>query len=37
MSETRIESDCLGQVEVPSAALWGAQTQRSLYHFSIGR
>jgi len=37
MSETRVESDSLGKVEVPAAALWGAQTQRSLEHFSIGR
>jgi len=37
MSDVRIESDSLGQVEVPAAALWGAQTQRSLVHFSIGR
>jgi fumarate hydratase class II len=37
MSDVRIESDSLGQVEVPAAALWGAQTQRSLQHFSIGR
>jgi fumarate hydratase, class II len=32
----RTESDSLGEVEVPSAMLWGAQTQRSLEHFSIG-
>ena len=37
MSDKRIESDSLGQVEVPAAALWGAQTQRSLEHFSIGQ
>jgi fumarate hydratase class II len=37
MSDTRIESDSLGQVEVPATALWGAQTQRSLQHFSIGQ
>jgi len=36
MSDTRIESDSLGEVEVPSDKLWGAQTQRSLEHFSIG-
>jgi hypothetical protein len=28
MSDTRIETDSLGQVEVPATALWGAQTQR---------
>ena len=33
----RRESDSLGVVEVPSDKLWGAQTQRSLQHFSIGR
>src|SRR5215813_2272492 len=33
---TRKESDSLGIVEVPSDKLWGAQTQRSLEHFSIG-
>jgi fumarate hydratase class II len=32
----RTESDSLGEVRVPSAMLWGAQTQRSLEHFSIG-
>jgi fumarate hydratase class II len=37
MTDVRIESDSLGQVEVPAAALWGAQTQRSLEHFSIGQ
>jgi fumarate hydratase class II len=33
----RKESDSLGEVAVPSTALWGAQTQRSLEHFSIGK
>jgi fumarate hydratase class II len=33
----RKESDSLGEVDVPSTALWGAQTQRSLEHFSIGK
>jgi fumarate hydratase class II len=33
----RKETDSLGEVEVPTAALWGAQTQRSLEHFSIGQ
>jgi fumarate hydratase, class II len=37
MSKTRQESDSLGVVEVPSDKLWGAQTQRSLEHFSIGK
>src|SRR5271154_5763383 len=33
----RKESDSLGEVEVPSDRLWGAQTQRSLEHFNIGQ
>ena len=33
---SRKETDSLGEVEVPMNALWGAQTQRSLEHFSIG-
>src|SRR5467141_1472897 len=37
MSDFRTEADGLGQVEVPADKLWGAQTQRSLQHFSIGR
>jgi fumarate hydratase class II len=36
MTETRKETDSLGVVEVLSDKLWGAQTQRSLEHFSIG-
>ena len=32
----RVETDSMGQVKVPSNHLWGAQTQRSLIHFSIG-
>jgi len=36
MTEFRIETDSLGPVEVPADKLWGAQTQRSLEHFSIG-
>src|SRR6201981_1339271 len=36
MTDVRKESDSLGQVEVPADKLWGAQTQRSLEHFSIG-
>jgi fumarate hydratase class II len=35
-TETRIEKDSLGEVAVPASKLWGAQTQRSLEHFSIG-
>src|ERR1700756_1640648 len=37
MSEFRTEADSLGRVEVPTEKLWGAQTQRSLQHFSIGQ
>ncbi len=33
----RTETDSLGEVKVPSDKLWGAQTQRSLEHFSIGK
>jgi fumarate hydratase class II len=36
MSEFRTETDSLGEVRVPADKLWGAQTQRSLEHFSIG-
>jgi len=32
----RKESDSMGTIEVPSEALWGAQTQRSLENFKIG-
>lgn len=34
--QTRIEHDTMGDVEVPSQALWGAQTQRSVQNFKIG-
>jgi fumarate hydratase class II len=34
--DLRKETDSLGEVDVPSDKLWGAQTQRSLEHFSIG-
>jgi fumarate hydratase class II len=34
---TRIESDSMGKIEVPANVYWGAQTQRSLLHFNIGR
>src|SRR5262249_30939874 len=36
MTITRVEHDSLGSVNVPAEKLWGAQTQRSLEHFSIG-
>ena len=32
----RLESDSMGTVEVPANVYWGAQTARSLLHFSIG-
>ena len=35
-TEFRIETDSMGEIEVPSDAYWGAQTQRSLKHFNIG-
>jgi fumarate hydratase class II len=34
---TRTESDSMGTIEVPTHVYWGAQTQRSLHHFNIGR
>jgi fumarate hydratase class II len=33
---TRTESDSMGKIAVPANKYWGAQTQRSLHHFSIG-
>src|SRR5215831_11520675 len=36
MTATRVEQASLGTVNVPADKLWGAQTQRSLEHFSIG-
>ncbi len=36
MNTIRKETDSLGEVDVPADKLWGAQTQRSLEHFSIG-
>ncbi len=37
MADVRKETDSLGEVSVPADKLWGAQTQRSLEHFSIGK
>jgi fumarate hydratase class II len=37
MTDIRKETDSLGEVSVPADKLWGAQTQRSLEHFSIGK
>jgi fumarate hydratase, class II len=36
MTESRTETDSIGAIEVPADRYWGAQTQRSLHHFSIG-
>src|SRR5262252_7571855 len=36
-SKTRTETDSMGKIEVPTNVYWGAQTQRSLLHFNIGR
>jgi fumarate hydratase class II len=35
--QVRKETDSLGEVDVPADKLWGAQTQRSLEHFAIGK
>src|SRR5579864_163935 len=35
--EMRKESDAMGEILVPADKLWGAQTQRSIEHFSIGK
>jgi len=35
-SESRIESDSMGEIAVPAGRYWGAQTQRSLQNFRIG-
>src|SRR6202166_5368462 len=37
MTNVRKETDSLGEVDVSADKLWGAQTQRSLEHFSIGK
>ena len=37
MADVRKETDSLGEVSVPADKLWGAQTQRSLEHVSIGK
>ena len=36
MAEFRTETDAMGPIQVPADRYWGAQTQRSLHHFSIG-
>ncbi len=37
MSKTRIETDSMGEIAVAADKYWGAQTERSLHHFNIGR
>ena len=37
MTTTRTESDSMGTVEVATDRYWGAQTERSLHNFDIGR
>ena len=37
MTITRIETDSMGEIAVPADKYWGAQTERSLHHFNIGR
>jgi fumarate hydratase, class II len=36
MANVRIETDTMGQIEVPAEKYWGCQTQRSLQNFKIG-
>jgi fumarate hydratase, class II len=36
MTEYRTETDSLGPIEVDASKYWGAQTERSIHHFSIG-
>ena len=35
--KTRTESDSMGEIEVGESVYWGAQTERSLHHFPIGK
>src|SRR5687768_9487852 len=35
-SNSRIETDSMGEIQVPPDKYWGAQTERSLLHFNIG-
>jgi fumarate hydratase class II len=37
MPDFRRETDSLGEIEIAADKLWGAQTQRSIEHFSIGK
>ncbi len=36
VNRVRVESDSMGQIDVPANHYWGAQTERSLHHFAIG-
>ena len=36
MTERRTETDSIGPIEVDASRYWGAQTERSIHHFSIG-
>src|ERR1700719_4072211 len=36
-SPTRVESDSMGKIDVPTDRYYGAQTARSLIHFAIGK
>ena len=36
MASTRVETDSMGEIEVPAEHYWGAQTQRSIHNFPIG-
>lgn len=36
MTDTRMESDSMGEIAVAADRYWGAQTERSLHHFNIG-
>src|SRR5262245_25292386 len=37
MAEYRVETDTMGAVRVETRWYWGAQTERALAHFPIGR
>lgn len=37
MTATRLESDSMGEIAVDASRYWGAQTERSLHHFNIGK
>ena len=37
MTDTRRETDSMGEIAVRADRYWGAQTERSLHHFSIGQ